>query len=88
MMLYYVWHFGRITSDVSRGYADSSFDIGLYDQGVWLMSRFHAPYVTQMGRNLFGDHTQFILVTLVPLYWIRPTPRPCCGCSRCSWPPA
>ncbi len=25
-----------------------------------------------MGRNLFGDHSSFILVFLVPLYWIAP----------------
>ncbi len=71
-MLYYFVHFGHLTSDVHRGYGDSAFDIGLYDQGLWLLSRFHAPYVTEMGRNLFGDHTQFLLLFLVPFYWIRP----------------
>ena len=25
-----------------------------------------------MGRNLFGDHTSFVLLLLVPLYWIAP----------------
>ncbi len=72
LMLYYFVHFGHLTSDVHRGYGDSAFDIGLYDQGLWLLSRFHAPYVTEMGRNLFGDHTQFLLLFLVPFYWIRP----------------
>jgi len=71
-MFYYVVHFGTLTSDVHRGYGDSAFDIGLYDQGLWLLSHFHAPYITEMGRNLFGDHTQFLLVALVPFYWIRP----------------
>jgi len=28
--------------------------------------------VTLMGRNLFGDHTSFVLLFLVPLYWIAP----------------
>ena len=36
------------------------------------MSRFDAPFVTLMGRNLMGDHTSFILVLLVPLYWVFP----------------
>ena len=71
-MAYYVLHFGALTSEVHRGYGDSAFDIGLYDQGLWLLSRFHAPFITEMGRNLFGDHTQFLLLALVPLYWIRP----------------
>jgi uncharacterized membrane protein len=25
-----------------------------------------------MGRNLFGDHTSFVLLLLVPLYWVAP----------------
>jgi uncharacterized membrane protein len=71
VMMWYFLHFAHLTTDIHRGYGDSAFDIGLYDQGVWLLSRFHAPYVTLMGRNLFGDHTQFSLVALVPLYWIH-----------------
>jgi uncharacterized membrane protein len=46
--------------------------MGIYDQGVWLLSRFHAPFVTVMGRNLFGDHTSFVLLLAVPLYWVWP----------------
>jgi uncharacterized membrane protein len=71
-ILYYTLHFGHVTSEVQRGYGTSAFDIGLYDQGVWLMSRFKNPYITLMGRDLFGDHTQFQLVALVPFYWIWP----------------
>ena len=74
LIIWYALHFGHLTSEVHRAYGDSAFDIGLYDQGVWLLSRFHAPFVTLMGRNLFGDHTQFSLLALVPLYWIRPNP--------------
>jgi uncharacterized membrane protein len=70
-MLWYFLHFAHLSTDIHRGYGDSAFDIGLYDQGVWLLSRFHAPYVTLMGRNLFGDHTQFSLLAIVPLYWIH-----------------
>lgn len=54
------------------GLGTFSYDVGLYDQGMWLLSRFDAPFVTLMGRNLFGDHTSFILLPLVPLYWIVP----------------
>lgn len=68
----YVWWFTAKSVDVHRGLGTSSYDIGLYDQGVWLMSRFKAPFVTLMGRNLMGDHASLILVLLVPLYWIVP----------------
>ncbi len=72
LVTWYAVHFARLTGEIHRGYGDFGFDLGLYDQGLWLLSRFHAPYVTIMGRNLFGDHTQFLLLALVPLYWIRP----------------
>ena len=68
----YVSYFTRMSMDVHRGLGSSGYDFGLYDQGLWLLSRFRAPYVTIMGRNLMGDHTSFILVLLVPLYWIAP----------------
>ena len=54
------------------GLGTSSYDSGLYDQGIWLLSRFEAPFVTLMGRNLLGDHTSFVLLLLAPLYWVVP----------------
>lgn len=68
----YTLHFATFTLDVHHGLGTSNYDLGLYDQGVWLMSRFEAPFVTLMGRNLMGDHTSFILIFLVPLYWLFP----------------
>lgn len=58
--------------DLHNGLGTFSYDVGLYDQGLWLLSRFKAPFVTLMGRNLFGDHASLILLPLVPLYWIVP----------------
>ena len=69
---YYFWHFATLSVEVHDGYGTSGFDIGLYDQGLWLLSRFDAPFVTIMGRNLMGDHTSFILLFLAPLYWLFP----------------
>ena len=51
------------------------FDFGIFDQGLWLLSRFHSPFVTIMGVHLFGDHTSFILVPLVPFYWLAPSAK-------------
>ena len=50
----------------------AAYDSGLYDQGMWLLSRFRSPFVTTMGRNLFCDHPSFILLVLVPFYWFAP----------------
>jgi uncharacterized membrane protein len=67
-LLYTVWLSVRTTRD-HFGLGTSAYDFGLYDQGLWLLSRGRAPFVTLMGRNLFGDHSSFILLPLVPLYW-------------------
>ena len=62
-------YFAVRTSRVHYGLGTSSYDFGLYEQGTWLLSRFKEPYVTLMGRNLLGDHTSFVLLLVVPLYW-------------------
>jgi uncharacterized membrane protein len=58
--------------NLHRGFGTFSYDVGLYDQGLWLLSRFEAPFVTLMGRNLFGDHSSLVLFLVLPLYWIAP----------------
>ena len=73
VLWYFLWS-ARLSVEIHRGYGTSAFDIGLYDQGLWLLSHFKAPFVTLMGRNMFGDHTSFTLILLVPLYWIHPNP--------------
>ena len=72
LMVVYAAFFSHLTVAVHRGYGTPAYDMGVFDQGVWLLSRFKAPFVTVMGRNLFGDHTSFILLLLVPLYWVYP----------------
>ena len=66
----YALYFGYTTVQIHRGLGTSAYDFGLYDQGVWLLSQGKVPFVTLMGRNLFGDHTSFILLPLVPLMWV------------------
>jgi len=68
-VIYTAWLAVRTTRD-HFGLGTSAYDFGLYDQGIWLLSQGKAPFVTLMGRNLFGDHTSFILLPLVPLYWV------------------
>lgn len=74
ILAWYVWHFTNTTVRMHHGLGTSSYDFALYDQGMWLLSRFKAPFVTLMGRNLFGDHTSFIMLFLVPFYWVFPGP--------------
>jgi len=56
------WHFGS-----------SAFDLGIFDQAVWHLSRFETPASTIVGLpNLFGDHFHPIITLFAPLYWIAP----------------
>lgn len=49
----------------------SSFDTAIFDQVVWLLSRFKGAFSTIRGTNLFGDHMAPILFFLTPLYWVN-----------------
>lgn len=71
-VLLHVVTVSRVLIDVHRGLGTSSYDIGLYDQGTWLLSRFEAPFVTLMGRNLLGDHASIVMFFVVPFYWVIP----------------
>ncbi|MFT6292557.1 MAG: putative membrane protein [Ilumatobacter sp.] len=72
VLVFYISYFTQLSLTRHHGLAYSSYDSALYDQGVWLLSRGEAPFVTLMGRNLFGDHSSFVLLFLVPFYWIWP----------------
>ena len=68
----YAIRFSLLSVAVHDGFGTPPFDMAIPDQGIWLLSRFHAPFVTVMGRNLFADHNSWILTLVVPLYWIYP----------------
>ncbi|MFC7309572.1 DUF2079 domain-containing protein [Streptomyces monticola] len=52
------------------------YDLGIFEQAVRAYARFEAPLVPLKGPgfNLLGDHFHPILVELVPLYWLWPSP--------------
>jgi len=50
------------------------FDLGIYDQGTWLLSQAKDPFVTLRGLELFGHHANILLFFLVPFYWLGAGP--------------
>jgi uncharacterized membrane protein len=44
------------------------FDLGIYDQGTWLLSRGKDPFVTIRGLEIFGHHANVLLLAFVPFY--------------------
>ena len=71
----YVFWFCLLSLKMYNGYGYPPFDLAIFDQGLWLITHFHAPFVTVMGRNLFGDHTSFILLLIAPFYRLVPEPQ-------------
>lgn len=57
-----------------RHFSSGAFDLGIFDQIVWLYSRLEAPYMTMranlLNEHALGDHFHPILISLVPLYWL------------------
>lgn len=47
-----------------------AFDLGIFDQALWLVSHGESPFVTVRGLHRFGDHVEFILYLLAPAYWV------------------
>jgi uncharacterized membrane protein len=67
----FVWQ----TWTVHARFGTYGFDVGIFDQGVWLLSRLQDPFVTVRGLPLFGDHASFILLLVAPLYRVWADPR-------------
>ncbi len=51
------------------------FDLGIFDQGVWLLSQGREAFVTVRGLHIFGNHASFVLTLLAPFYWVGGGPH-------------
>jgi uncharacterized membrane protein len=56
-------------------FATYGFDLGIYDQATWLLSRGRAPFVTIRGLDLLGQHAAYIMALVAPLYRVWADPR-------------
>jgi uncharacterized membrane protein len=54
---------------------DTSYDLAIFDQAVWHLSRFEAPGSTLSGHsNILGDHFYPIIGLFTLPYWLAPSP--------------
>jgi uncharacterized membrane protein len=51
----------------------SAYDLGIFDQAVFLISRGLTPFSSFMGMHILGDHAAWLLYPLASLYWIWPS---------------
>ncbi len=75
MMLVYIAVFGTLTYQQQSNYGTYGFDMGIYDQGIWLVAHFHNPFVTIRGLDYFGHHVNIITLLFVPAYWLGAGPH-------------
>lgn len=75
LMLAYIGVFGTLTYQQQSNFGTYGYDMGIYDQGIWLLSRFKSPFVSLRGLNYFGHHVNFITVLFVPAYWFGAGPH-------------
>ena len=71
----YVIVFGALTWRQQTAFGTFGFDMGIHDQGIWLLSRFQRPFVTVRGLHYFGHHANFISLLFVPAYWLGAGPH-------------
>jgi len=49
------------------------FDLGIFDNGIYLISQGKTPYVSFLKFHILGDHAAWILYLIAPLYFILPS---------------
>jgi uncharacterized membrane protein len=54
-------------------FQSTAFDLGIFDQAVYLISQGKVPFSTYMGYHILGDHAAFIWYPLALLYKIYPS---------------
>ncbi len=69
MFVVYMVVFCSVVIDEHDRFWYGNFDLGIFDQGTWLLSRFN-PFLTVRGLHLFGDHAQYINILVAPVFWV------------------
>lgn len=54
-------------------FQSNAFDLGIFDNGIYLVSQGKTPYITFRELHILGDHAAFILYFLALFYVIYPT---------------
>jgi uncharacterized membrane protein len=71
----FVVAFTAVTWTVHARFGTYGFDVGIYDQGTWLLSQGRAPFVTLRGLDLLGQDAAYVMVLVAPLYRLWADPR-------------
>ena len=75
MVTFYVAVFGSLTWAQQSNFGTFGFDMGIFDQEVWLVSRFKPSFITVRGLDMWANHVNPIVYLLVPAYWFGAGPH-------------
>jgi uncharacterized membrane protein len=65
--------FGLLGVNHHRNYGTWSYDMAIYDQGFWLVSRGES-FMTVRGLDFWGHHLNLVALVFVPFYWLGAGP--------------
>jgi len=66
--------FGSLGVMNHRNFGTWSYDMGIYDQGFWLVSRGE-QFMSVRGMNFWGHHFNVIAYAFAPAYWLGAGPE-------------
>jgi len=69
LMVWYFVVFERLIWMRHAHYGTFDYDLGMYDQAVWLLSRGRG-FMTVRGMQVFGHHANVGFLLFVPFYWL------------------
>ncbi|GAC1379773.1 MAG: hypothetical protein NVSMB4_08920 [Acidimicrobiales bacterium] len=75
MVAAYVAVFGSLTWSQQSNFGTFGFDMGIFDQEIWLVSRFKPPFITVRGLDMWANHVNPIVYLLAPAYWLGAGPH-------------
>ena len=58
--------FGRLGVQHHRNFGTWAYDMGIYDQGFWLVSQGGQSFVTVRGLEFWGHHVNLVVLLFVP----------------------
>lgn len=69
LLVWYFVVFERLVWMRHAHYGTFDYDLGMYDQAVWLLSRGRG-FMTVRGMQVFGHHANIGFLLFVPFYWL------------------
>jgi uncharacterized membrane protein len=75
MVATYFGVFGFLVYRQQSNFGTFGFDIGIRDQGIWLVAHGHTPFMTVRGLDFFAENVEPISLLFVPFYWLGAGPH-------------